>query len=503
MQRLRSFPVFLLIGITLLSPANAAVSVQNSLCVIPVKNGLVTSENHFDVWRVLDRVISIPSIPYPVIYTYEHKARMMTIKHHELVALNENPKLFPSNSFWDQYWFDKKTGKVIGNGFTPDVYAFNSATQKFEKLYNALEGHQLKTKFTFRTVYIPALNTVLFPTNTGIWEVKNTQPLAFLPAALQQELGQVEDIKDIPYFKGMLLYTEHDSRRGGKEKRVYFLSYDKKLFPTKLTMTADDKKFKNRNYFSEAYATYPIRKILITGEQDTMFSKGGKAYLLSMQGDEKTGYSPGSAEEIPPLIANGGTKLSTTTDKYAVLLGGAKAYLFNKSDLPFSPSNASVQPLESRNATAVTVGNKLYMEENGKFKRPPTDLPPAPLDIYFFYDVPEIHRVLLRAGDALFELNAEYQLVPLMDGKSPEHSVNNVANMPKSRLAVIITKRALYALKDTGAPTPIRTQSRQPKMDNRTSRTSLLSSQELLISADDGIYIVVDEKISGTKHCKP
>lgn len=108
--------------------------------------------------------------------------------------------------------------------------------------------------------------------------------------------------------------------------------------------------------------------------------------------------------------------------------------------------------------------------------------------------------MLVNSHKGPFELTEDLRLVPV-PAPVPSPWVTAVAEMPPSGVAAVVAHEGVFALGPEGGLAPV------PGGEAAGSRVAkhvfLPSRSELLFTGDEGLFLLVDRRLSGADACTP
>jgi hypothetical protein len=188
-----------LISITLaflLSGACLADQVSSSpFCIVPIQSGAPTEKDHNQAWRMVDKIVTLPGVPRPIIYAVDRGGVWTIDENRAFVPFGGE---FPFNIFSDKIARDPNTGRFVGVDAGRGVFELDPGQTQFTKLYG-LGGSSLRHPYSVE--FVPRFDGFVIADPSGLYLLDHTGALKQLPAVSHPASGTPFAIFDQPRLK--------------------------------------------------------------------------------------------------------------------------------------------------------------------------------------------------------------------------------------------------------------------------------------------------------------
>lgn len=178
---------FLLSGVCVAGQASSS-----PFCIVPVRNGTPTDKDHNQAWRMMDKIITLPGVPRPIIYAIDRGGVWTIDESRAFVPFGGE---FPSNIFFDKIARDPNTGRFVGVTASRGVFELRSGQTQFTKLYG-VGGSSLRHPYSVE--FIPRFDGFVIADPSGLYLLDRTSMLKQLPAISHPPWGIPFAIFDQP-----------------------------------------------------------------------------------------------------------------------------------------------------------------------------------------------------------------------------------------------------------------------------------------------------------------
>jgi hypothetical protein len=189
-------------ALALLLSSGACLADQSSsspFCIVPVRNGAPTDKDYNQPWRMMDKIITLPGVPRPIIYAINRGGVWTIDENRAFVPFGGE---FPFNIFFDKIARDPETGRFVGVTASRGVFALDPGQKQFRKLYGVGEG---SLRHPYSVEFIPRFNGFVIADSSGLYLLDRTAALKPLPVVGRTSLGTPFAVFDLPAFNALLI----------------------------------------------------------------------------------------------------------------------------------------------------------------------------------------------------------------------------------------------------------------------------------------------------------
>lgn len=202
-----------IILVFLFSGVGLAGQVSSSpFCIVPVRNGTPTDKDHNQAWRMMDKIITLPGVPRPIIYAIDRGGVWTIDESRAFVRFGGE---FPFNIFFDNIARDPNTGRFVGVTASRGVFELSPDQTQFTKLYG-VGGSSLRHPYSVE--FVPRFDGFVIADPSGLYLLDRANALKQLPAVSHPPSGIPFTIFDQPHLKS------------GKPLGIPFAIYDLPAF---------------------------------------------------------------------------------------------------------------------------------------------------------------------------------------------------------------------------------------------------------------------------------
>lgn len=417
---------------------------------------------------------------------------------------------FPTASAQNDFALEAHSGRVLGITSGRGVWALPPGGERFAA-HRPEQWPELSFLRTGTMAYVPAWRATVFGGAAGLFAARDDEPFAPVPGPDGFPLGDVTRAVAVPGRGAAVVGTFYGrvglvTGEGGPERVRWLFSYPPVTKPGMggFGQGSDD-----------------VAEVLPLPRPDTFLVRGGRhAHVLALPSG--TGERAGEAAVEEVERAPSGTpfneyrKLAPGTGEYLVYVPvaqrerlPARAGLFRLEGTRFVPVPGGDAKTLGREARFFAVpsrglvvarasGGRLFVYRDGALAPVPDSDAAGPHS--WVHDLPSIRRVLVNSHKGPFELTEDLRLVPV-PAPVPSPWVTAVAEMPPSGVAAVVAHEGVFALGPEGGLAPV------PGGEAAGSRVAkhvfLPSRSELLFTGDEGLFLLVDRRLSGADACTP
>jgi hypothetical protein len=184
----------------LLSGVCVAGQVSSSpFCIVPVRNGTPTDKDHNEAWRMMDKIITLPGVPRPIIYAI-NRGGVWTID--ESRAFLPFGGEFPLNIFFDKIARDPETARFIAVTAARGVFALDPGETQFRKLYGVSEA---PLQHPYSVEFIPRFRGFVIADASGLYLLDRAGGLKPLPTIGLSAKAIPFTVFDLPPFDALVI----------------------------------------------------------------------------------------------------------------------------------------------------------------------------------------------------------------------------------------------------------------------------------------------------------
>lgn len=177
----------------------AAEAASPPFCIIPVRNGTPTDKDHNEAWRMMDKIVTLPGVPRPIIYAINRGGVWTIDENRAFVPFGGD---FPLNIFWDRIARDPETGRFIAVTAWRGVFALDPGETQFRKLYGASEA---PFQHPYSVEFIPRFKGFVIADASGLYLLDRAGALEPLPIIGLSAKAIPFTVFDLPAFDALVI----------------------------------------------------------------------------------------------------------------------------------------------------------------------------------------------------------------------------------------------------------------------------------------------------------
>ncbi len=507
-----------------------------NLCVVPIRNSEPTDTDKSRFSRFSVRLRNISKAKRPLIFWESRQPDKWTISDdHALVPYpgGDDPN-FPI-----RFLEEKHTGRVLGER-AGQLTLLDNSSGKFRPF--ALDTVKLNSRVRIWT-YIPGWKRSIVATDSGIFflEGRTTRPIA---GSEPKVIGNVDKIIDLPTLSAVAILTDNWEGLAPEisPRRILLLTKAGQLInvvEAEPARNTDTRPFLIRmfSYFLEklinpsAIERRSERKSSFTdisyiASLNSLIVKANKYVMLVPVTKRADNFSLGEQKIITRFKKWHDIRFLNALDSFLFL-----QYMPIKNDKKIrqflratrsgierikadSGLNLVLQSriidVPSRGIVILRGADQLYVYD-GKNPAKPISGTHSRNRHYLpqIFELPGLDRVLLRrklesGGDELLELTRQYELEPIpLPPELKGAKIRYITEMPLSDVAIMTTYKGIFAIKRSGRISSVRGHgaTKDSIRANLNLPRLLPQTNEILLNTAKGLFLVVDERISGQGAC--
>ena len=186
--------VYLFSGVGLAGQASSS-----PFCIVPVRNGTPTDKDHNEAWRMMDKIITLPGVPRPIIYAINRRGVWTIDENRAFVPFGGE---FPFNIFFDNIARDPNTGRFVGVTASRGVFALDLGQTQFTKLYGVAKS---SLQHPYSVEFIPRFNGFAIADASGLYLLDSAGALKPLPIIGLSAKAIPFTVFDLPAFDALLI----------------------------------------------------------------------------------------------------------------------------------------------------------------------------------------------------------------------------------------------------------------------------------------------------------
>jgi hypothetical protein len=171
------------------------------LCILPVTNGRPTEADVGSVWRMANKVVTLPGIPRPIIYAYNRGGVWTIDEAHAFVPFGGT---FPANMLYDEFSQDPVTKRIVGVNYQ-GLFFIEAGQTQFMPISLAGTGVSRPTNVTF----VPRLNGFVVSDPSGLYLLDRQLAWAPLPVTAPADYRGPGRTFDLPEIDAFLVASSH------------------------------------------------------------------------------------------------------------------------------------------------------------------------------------------------------------------------------------------------------------------------------------------------------
>jgi hypothetical protein len=186
--------VYLFSGVGLAGEASSS-----PFCIVPVRNGSPTVKDHNEAWRMMDKIVTLPGVPRPIIYTINRGGVWTIDENRTFVPFGGE---FPLNIFFDKIARDPETARFIAVTAARGVFALDPGETQFRKLYGVSES---PLQHPYSVEFIPRFKGFVIADASGLYLLERAGTLKPLPIVGLSAKAIPFTVFDLPVFDALVI----------------------------------------------------------------------------------------------------------------------------------------------------------------------------------------------------------------------------------------------------------------------------------------------------------
>lgn len=494
------------------APARSAQAASaTDLCVVRVEDTAATgSVEAGQPYRYLSSSYSFPGSPFIALNPLNRSGLWTLSDDRRYVRMTEGTPPrdpdFPTASMQNDFAVEAHSGRVLGITSGRGVWALTPGGERFAA-HRPDQWTELGFLRTRTMAYVPGWRATVFGGAEGLFIARDDEPIAPVLGPNNRPLGDVTRAVAVP-GRGAAVIGTIDGRVGLVEgehgpSRVQW------LFSYPPITERGSYQGQGSDYVSDVLPLPRSGEFLVRG--------GHHAHLLKLPSSVGA-TADATTEEVeraprgPPFT--GYRQLAPDTGEYLAYVPvtqrerlPSEAGLFRLESNRFVPvpgGDAAALGLQARFFAVPSRGlvvvraqdGRLFVYRDGALAQVPGSGGVGPLSAV--RDLRSVRRVLVQSSRGAFELTHDLRLVPVL---APVTSlwVTAVVEMPPSGIAAVIAREGVFALGPEGDLVPVR--GGEAARSRVVHRIFLPSRSELLFTGDEGLFLLLDRRLSGADAC--
>lgn len=184
--------LYIFLGVGLAGQASSS-----PFCIVPVQNGTPTDKDYNQAWRMMDKIITLPGVPRPIIYAINRGGVWTIDESRAFVPFGGE---FPSNIFFDSIARDPNTGRFVG--VDRGIFALDPGQTQFTQLYGVAES---SLRHPYSVEFIPRFNGFAIADASGLYLLDRAGALKPLLIIGLSAKAIPFTVFDLPAFDALLI----------------------------------------------------------------------------------------------------------------------------------------------------------------------------------------------------------------------------------------------------------------------------------------------------------